>query len=188
MVEEALAAAPAHLAKRDIWLFTYGAMLEDPPFTPVDQVTIVCEGWRRAFCISDPKFRGDAEHPGLTLGLVAGHHCVGVAWRVLAQTAEQDLARVFAIEMQLPRYRAQWAPIRNARGHDTALVLTADTTDPDFQPHLSDAEIVGRIATSTGPHGANAEYLDKVVAALDRRGVADLYLNRLWAGVRKAAR
>src|SRR3954462_13694300 len=98
-------------------------MLEDPPFDPVDRQIVACLGWRRAFCLSDPKLRGTPEHPGLTLGLVEGYQCVGVAWRLAVQTVKDDLSRVRAAEMKLPFYRAAWLPIQSPNGRTTALAL-----------------------------------------------------------------
>lgn len=186
-MDQALAAAAHDVSRQDSWLFTYGAMLEAPPFDPVDRQIVACPGWRRAFCLSDPKLRGTPEYPGLTLGLVKGDQCVGVAWRLAAQTIRRDLGRVFAAELKLPFYRAAWLPIRSPNGQATALTLVADTAGPLFEPHLSDGQVVHRIAASRGPEGANADYLHEVVSALDRAGVADLYLNRLLSNVEKWA-
>jgi glutathione-specific gamma-glutamylcyclotransferase len=184
-VDQALAVAPHDVTGQDSWLFTYGAMLEEPPFDPVDSEIVACVGWRRAFCLSDPKLRGTPEHPGLTLGLVKGAQCVGVAWRLAAQSVRRDLAGVFAAELKLPFYRAAWLPIRSPNGNTTALTLVADPASPLFEPHLSDAQIAQRIVDSRGPAGTNAGYLHEVVSALDRAGVADLYLNRLLSSVEK---
>jgi glutathione-specific gamma-glutamylcyclotransferase len=184
-VDQALAVAAHDVSRQDSWLFTYGAMLEDPPFDPVDRQIVACLGWRRAFCLSDPKLRGTPQHPGLTLGLVKSDQCVGVAWRLPAQTVRRDLSQVFAAELKLPFYSAAWLPIRSPNGHATALALVADTAGPLFEPHLSNGEVARRIAACRGPKGANADYLHDVVSALDRAGVADLYLNRLWSCVEK---
>jgi len=187
-VEQALAAAPHDVAGRDVWLFTYGAMLEDPPFKAIDWQTVACLGWRREFCLSDPELRGTAAHPGLALGLVEGGQCVGVAWRLAAQTVRTDLARVLAAELRLPAYAAAWLPIHAPQGYTTALVLVADAASPLFEPYLAEDEVVKRVAVSSGQAGANAAYLRDAVNGLDRAGVADLYLNRLWARVRSPLR
>jgi cation transport protein ChaC len=184
-VAQALAAAPHDASRRDSWLFTYGAMLETPPFNPVDRQVVACLGWRRAFCLSDPKLRGTPEHPGLSLGLLKGDQCVGVAWRLAAQTVRDDLRRVMDAEMRLSFYDAGWLPIQSPKGRTTALALVSDPLGIFLEPHLGEERIIERIATSCGPQGTNADYLRDVVAALDRAGVADLYLNRLWLGVCK---
>jgi cation transport protein ChaC len=182
-VDQALTAAPHDASKQDSWLFTYGALLETPPFDPVDRQIVACRGWRRAFCLSDPRLRGAPEHSGLILGLVEGDQCVGVAWRLAAQTIREDLKRVMAAEMKLPLYGASWLPIQSPKGRTTALALVSDRSGMFFEPHLDEERIVERIAASSGPEGTNADYLREIVAALDRAGVADLYLNRLWRGV-----
>lgn len=184
LLDQALARAPHDLATVDTWLFTYGAMLEDPPFSPVSEEVVACEGWSRRFCLSDPLLRGTAEEPGVVLGLVAGDQCAGVAWRLLAQTVRADLARVFEAELQLPFYKAAWARVTSTRGEASALVLIADDTSPLFQPTLTRREVIERLGRSRGEAGTNAQYLENVVAALDHRGVPDLDLTRLLRDLR----
>src|SRR4051812_9099652 len=94
LLDQALAKAPHDLATVDTWFFAYGAMLEDPPFRPIAEEVVVCQGWSRRFCLTDTLVRGTPEDPGVVLGLVAGDQCAGVAWRLLAQTARADLERV----------------------------------------------------------------------------------------------
>lgn len=184
LLDQALARAPHDVARADTWLFAYGAMLEAPPFHPVSDEVVVCEGWSRRFCLSDPLLRGTAEKPGVVLGLVAGDRCAGVAWRLLAQTARADLARVFEAELRLSFYRTAWARVTSSRGEAFALVLIADETSPLFQPTLTRREIIDRLERSRGEAGTNAQYLESVVAALDHRGVPDLDLTRLLRDLR----
>jgi len=187
LLDQALAQAPHDVARSDTWLFAYGAMLEAPPFRPVSDEVVVCEGWSRRFCLSDPLLHGTAEKPGVVLGLVAGDRCAGVAWRLLAQTARADLARVFEAELRLPFYKTTWARVTSSRGEAFALALIADETSPLFQPTLTRREIIERLGTGAGEAGINAQYLENVVAALDRRGVPDLDLTRLLRELRPSA-
>lgn len=184
LLDQALARAPHDIGAADTWLFTYGAMLEDPPFRPVSDEVVVCEGWSRRFCLSDPLLRGAPDRPGVVLGLVAGERCAGVAWRLLAQTAHADLVRVFEAELRLPFYKTTWARVRSSRGETFALVLIADETSPLFQPALTQREIIERLALSRGEAGTNVQYLEEVVAALGHRGIPDLGLSRLLREMR----
>jgi cation transport protein ChaC len=185
MLDEALARAPHDVTRVDTWFFTYGAMLETPPFTPVEDEVVVCEGWRRDFCLADTLLRGTAERPGAVLGLLAGGTCTGVAWRLLAQRAREDLIKVFEDELRLPFYRAGWTRVRSPRGETFALILRADEESPLFQPTLSRDDLLDRLAGSHGEAGPNAAYLENVVAALNRRGVPDLELSRLLRELRE---
>lgn len=184
LLDQALARAPHDIATVDTWFFAYGAMLESPPFRPVSDEIVVCEGWSRRFCLSDPLLRGTADEPGVVLGLVAGDQCAGVAWRLLAQTVRADLGRVFEAELRLPFYKAVWARVTSSRGEAFALVLIADETSPLFQPTLTRREIIERLGRSRGEAGTNAQYLEDVVAALDHRGIPDLDLTRLLRDLR----
>jgi len=184
LLDQALARAPHDVATVDTWFFAYGAMLEEPPFKPVSDEVVVCEGWSRRFCLSDPLLRGTADQPGVVLGLVAGDRCAGVAWRLLAQTARADLARVFEAELRLPFYRTTWARVTSSRGEAFALVLIADETSPLFAPTLARREVLDRLRTGHGEAGPNVQYLEEVVASLDHRGIPDLDLNRLLRELR----
>lgn len=179
LLDHALAGAPHNLATVDTWFFAYGTMLDAPPFRPIDDEVVVCKGWSRRFCLSDPLLRGTAEKPGAVLGLVAGDQCAGVAWRLLAQTARADLSRVFEDELPLPFHKTTWARVTSPRGQAFALVLIANESSPLFQPTLTRSEIVERLGHSRGEAGTNRQYLEDVIAALDHRGIPDLDLIRL---------
>jgi cation transport protein ChaC len=184
LLDQALAQAPHDVTRVDTWLFAYGAMLEAPPFQPVSDEVVVCEGWRRDFCLADPLMRGTPEQPGAMLGLLAGGHCTGVAWRLLAQPVRNDLITVVDNELRLPFYRLGWARVRSNRGETFALILRADEASPLFQPNLMREEVLDRLAACRGEAGANADYLAEVVAALGRRGIPDLELSRLLRDLR----
>lgn len=185
LLDDALACAPHDVGKADTWFFAYGAMLESPPFLPVSDEVVTCEGWRRDFCLSDPLIRGTAEHPGAMLGLLAGGRCAGVAWRLQAQSARHDLTEVFKQEFRLPFYKAGWARVSSPRGEVLALMLHADEASPLFEPNLGRDDVLHRLSTCRGEAGANSDYLEEVVASLDRRGVPDLALTRLLRQARQ---
>lgn len=189
-LERALAAAPHDPTRSDSWLLVYGSMLAEPPFSPKDRRPAILEGWERAFCLADPKMRGTPQRPGISLGLVPGQRCQGLAYRLSAPTVREDLWRVWQREMAQPFYIPCWLPAWTPLGPVTALTFCTALDSPLYEPALSEAALLERLATCEGESGSNAEYLETTVRQLAEAGIPDAGLARLSERVRalRAAR
>lgn len=181
---QALAAAPRDTAQRGSWLFVYGSMLKDPPFSPEEQRHAILEGWERVFCLADPKMRGTPKRPGLSLGLVGGPRCVGMAYRLSARTLREDLKGVWQREMALPFYAACWLQAQTQSGPIPVLTFCTDLHGPLYEPSLSEPEMLARLATCAGENGSNAAYLEQTVQQLTEVGIPDPGLTQLALRVR----
>jgi glutathione-specific gamma-glutamylcyclotransferase len=181
---QALAAAPRDSARSGTWLLVYGSMLKEPPFTPEAQRHAVLEGWERVFCLADPKMRGTPQHPGLSLGLVRGPQCTGVAYRLAAHSLRDDLKGVWQREMVLPFYTACWLQAQTPQGPVPVLTFCTDLHGPLYEPSLSEAERLERLATCGGENGSNAAYLEETVQQLEEVGIPDARLAQLALRVR----
>ncbi len=185
-LDRALTAAPHDVTRSDSWLLVYGSMLEEPPFSPEEQRSATLEGWERVFCLADPKMRGTERRPGLSLGLVRGHRCRGLAYRLAARTVREDLRRVWEREMLLPFYLPCWLEAQTPRGVITALTFCTDPDGPLYEPSLSEPSMIERLATCEGENGSNAEYLDTTVRQLAEVGLPDTGLDHLRERVHAA--
>ncbi|MBM7119238.1 gamma-glutamylcyclotransferase [Archangium primigenium] len=185
-LDKALAAAPHDAARTDSWLFVYGSMLEAPPFTPVERRLATLEGWTRRFCLADPKMRGTARHPGLSLGLVRGRSCRGIAYRLSARTVREELFRVWEREMTLPFYVPCWLETWTTEGGIPVLTFCTDPVGPLHEPTPEPGAMLQRLATCEGESGPNADYLEETVQQLAEAGIPDADLAQLAERVRAA--
>ncbi len=69
-------------------------------------------GFHRRFCLRSRTGRGSIENPGLVLGLDFGGCCNGVAFRIAADQARQELTLVWRREMVLGSYAPRWVKMR----------------------------------------------------------------------------
>ncbi|MET0402516.1 MAG: gamma-glutamylcyclotransferase [Cystobacter sp.] len=180
----ALEAAPHDARREDSWLLVYGSMLDDPPFHAKEQRPATLEGWERLLCLADPKMRGTERRPGLSLGLVRGGHCRGLAYRLSASTVREDLERVWRREMVLPFYVPCWLQVHTPGGVLHALTFCTDLDGPLFEGAVEEAALLERLATCEGENGSNADYLETTVRQLKQVGIPDEGLAHLLERVR----
>lgn len=165
----------------DIWVFGYGALMWNPGVPVVETVAARIDGFRRSFCIEVPFGRGTAERPGLTLGLVPGGTCDGLALKIAAGDVDTVTRQLWEREMVWGAYRAQWLPLADTS--DTALTFVLDARFRGTTPDLSLQQQAARIATAEGRLGTNLEYLVMTRASLAAAGLRDDYLDELCAAV-----
>jgi glutathione-specific gamma-glutamylcyclotransferase len=185
-LDKALAAAPHEHSRTDSWLFVYGSMLEETPFSPRERRLATLEGWTRRFCLTDPKMRGTVRRPGLSLGLVRGGDCRGIAYRISARTVREALLRVWEREMTLPFYVPCWLETRTHEGPIRVLTFCTDPVGPLHEPTPEPREMLHRLAWCEGESGSNADYLHDTVQQLALAGIPDAELSRLAEHVRAA--
>lgn len=166
----------------DIWIFAYGSLIWNPGFPHVEERLATIAGWRRSFCIGWVRiYRGTPERPGIMLGLDRGGSCRGVAFRLPAETAVQDLEVVFRREhpLRFERPHMRWMTARTGEGPVRALVVVAGRSHPAFLPGLAEEQVVEALATAAGERGSMAQYLHSTIEHLEARGIHDRYLWRL---------
>lgn len=145
--------------EKGTWLFTYGILAKNPPFTPVVTKALKFPGFHRTFNLADPLNRGTPESPGLTLGTAPGGTCKGLAYLINAEQTEEALARVWEQEMLLPFYIPTWKTLEG----EEYLVMETDPESPALRPHLTEAQTTAIIAESCGEAGSNLQYLNDIL-------------------------
>lgn len=168
----------------DFWVFAYGSLIWDPCFEPAEQVLVRADGVSRRFCFWTVMSRGSPDRPGLGMGLVESDgHCFGVAQRVSPKTLDTDLEALWDRELLSGVYRPTWIEARPEPGREgrpvRALAFLADLTHPQAVEGLSREEEIEIIATASGRRGPCADYLVRMMDALDRHGVDDPEMRRL---------
>ena len=164
-----------------VWLFVYGVLAADPPFTYQDCARVILPGFRRAFCLHDPFNRGTPHAPGLVLGLEPGDGCGGLAYRIAEKDLREGLSAVWRQEMRFPCYQPIWPEASFSDGSHTVLAFDTNRNGPFYRPEADEAQTAGIIVARAGPAGTNKAYLDETVRAFRDAGVVDPFLESVHA-------
>ena len=162
-----------------MWVFAYGSLMWDGSADTDEQRPATLDGYHRAYCLRDERERGTKAHPSLTLGLLPGGACDGVALHLPEARLRDAFWTVWQHEMPAGFYITRWVPVRTPQGEVTALTFIADATDPLFAGTLPEAEIAGIIANTKGEGGSAREYLRNTIRQLETLGTPDPYLHAL---------
>lgn len=165
----------------DVWLFAYGSLIWNPLIEFVDRQPATVYGYHRRFCLWTHRGRGSPEAPGLTLALEKGGTCCGVAYRIAADKAQEELEVVWRREMVAvtTAYVPTWVSMNCNAGRGSAIAFVIDRTHPRYVRGLPDDEAAAAIARAKGPLGRCATYLFNTVSHLEELGLRDQLLFRL---------
>jgi len=177
-----LAEAARH--KAPLWLFAYGSLMWNPAFHFAESRVATVHGWHRRFCLRVMVARGTPQAPGLLLGLERGGSCRGVAYRIAAQHAAEELDIVLARELVAEGYTPVWVRARSASKAFRAIAFAIDRAAPTYAGRLTIEQTARRIARASGTLGCCADYLEDTVAHLEARGIHDRRLTSLRRRVR----
>ena len=179
-------AHPAHQANQalgDLWLFGYGSLLWDAPCPYLQSLPARLRGWRRRMCVWTALARGTPDRPGLSLGLLSGGACDGIAFRIGAADLEAALPVIWHREMWTDIYCPTWVTIQTDDGDVAALTFTVNQASRQYAGGLAHDQIVTHIATAQGERGPCREYLANTVAQLRAMGITDTDLEALQDAV-----
>ena len=161
------------------WVFAYGSLLWNPLFPFAEARPAIVRGLHRRFCLYSLASRGTPEQPGLVLGLDRGGACTGVAYRLPAPVAIDELHLLWRREMVVGSYRPRWVRIRSGDRELRALAFVVRHAHPQYAGKLSLDEAARVIATSKGAFGSSLDYMERTRVALVTHGIIDPYLERL---------
>lgn len=165
------------------WVFAYGSLLWNPLFPFVEARPGVVRGVHRRFCLYSMASRGSPGAPGLVLGLDRGGACTGVAYRLPAPVALDELHLLWRREMVVGSYRPRWVRVQSGDRSLVALTFTVKHAHPHYAGKLSlDAE-AQVLATAAGAFGSSFDYFERTRVALVTHGIVDPYLEALAAKV-----
>ena len=165
----------------DLWVFGYGSLMWNPGFTFVEAMPALLRGYHRNFCIWSARYRGTPERPGLVLGLDRGGACRGMVFRIAHPRVDDVLATLWAREMSRLTYRPRMLRVAASDRHVRALAFVADPAHPSYAGRLSEAEVAARIVHCHGARGPNIDYLANTLEHLQKLGLQDLRLRRIYA-------
>jgi cation transport regulator ChaC len=163
-----------------LWVFGYGSLVWRPGMSVLEGQPAWIDGWARRFWQGSPDHRGTPEDPGrvATLIEVPGERCHGQAWRVDPQVLEALDYREKAgyARLMLPTGLADGRRV-------TALTYVAKAGNSDWLGPAPEREMARQISERVGPSGTNRDYLLRLVAVLEERGVLEPGLRSLGQAV-----
>jgi cation transport protein ChaC len=170
----------------EVWVFAYGSLVWNPIVEYEDRVVVTVHGYHRRFCLWSRTHRGTPDYPGLVLGLDRGGRCTGVAYRLAAANAEQELRLLWRREMLLGSYSPRWVFASHGRRHFRALAFVINRDRPGYAGHLAPEQVVERLIHGRGHFGTGLEYLRSTIDGLAAAGIRDPNLLRLDALARQS--
>jgi cation transport protein ChaC len=180
----------------DVWVFGYGSLMWNPLVHYVQRRPATLRGFHRRFCLWSITGRGTPQRPGLVLGLDLGGSCQGLAFRLPAALAAQELKLLWNREMVSGSYAPRWVRVEAMPCADShgcaeelrALVFVVNREHPNYAGKLPLEAIVAALADATGHLGTSAEYLLSTVEALATHGLRDRHLENLRRRVEAAVK
>jgi cation transport protein ChaC len=115
----------------------------------------------------------------LLLALDHGGACKGVAFRIAAAQAREELGLVWRREMYGGSYNARWVRLKTPEGERRAITFVCNRKHPRYLPEICDMETARLIATASGDLGSCREYLENTVQHLAALGMRDSGLERI---------
>jgi len=167
------------------WVFGYGSLLWNPIFPIAEARPALVRGLHRSFCLWSLASRGTAESPGLVLALTPGGSCKGVAFRLPAPAAIDELHLLWRREMVVGSYHPKWVKLDVDGKPVTGLAFTVKRDHPQYAGKLSLEEQADVIGSACGHLGTSQDYLERTRVALVAHGIVDPYLERLAGEVAK---
>jgi len=185
--EELSVSLTATLGKRPAgagwWVFAYSSLLWNALFPFAESRPARVRGFHRRFCLWSLASRGRPDAPGLVLGLDRGGSCPGVAYRLPAPLAIDELHLLWRREMVTGAYHPRWVKLDAGGKPLVGLAFIVRRDHPQYAGRLAIDEEARVIATACGAFGSSADYLERTRIALVSHGVVDPYLESLAKAV-----
>ena len=168
-LEETMASAPKGFD--DLWLFAYGSLMWDTTFAHCETVAVVLDGWHRDLCVWTALARGTPGLPGLTLGLLPGGSCKGLAFKITKAEQPEILKTIWEREMWTDVYLPTWVSIDDGKRMYSAITFTTNNDSSQFAGDLSLEHMVDHVVKAKGKNGLCREYLFSTMDKLQALGI-----------------
>lgn len=166
----------SHPSGEDVWLFGYGSLIWNPIIHFAERHVAKLHGYHRRFCLWSHVNRGSLHKPGLVLGLDAGGCCRGVAFRISAEQAQDELRLLWRREMVLGSYRPRWLKVSTGERDLNAIAFVVNRNHANYAGRLPLETVLRTLVGTRGFLGTPAEYLIETIRGLLAHGVRDEYL------------
>ncbi|MEO4000639.1 gamma-glutamylcyclotransferase [Mesorhizobium sp. CAU 1732] len=168
----------------DFWVFGYGSLIWRPGFAHTETRRARLNGYRRALCVRSHVHRGTPERPGLVLGLDRGGSCIGLAFRVPADLADEVMTYLRERELVTDVYLERRLPVRLDDGAIVeAVTYVVDRHHIQYAGRIDVEDAAHIVSGSAGRSGANEDYVINTVAHLRALGIRDHWLEGVAARI-----
>ncbi len=174
-----------HPPDAPVWIFAYGSLMWSPLMQFAERRRARVHGWHRGFYLWSRINRGTPEDPGLVLGLDRGGMCEGIACRLDAATAAEDIELLWRREMISGTYVPRWMRAHTEDGPVRAVAFVVNRAMPTYAGRLDDDTIIEVAMRARGHYGPCRDYLVETAQSLEKVGMADARLSRLAARLRQ---
>jgi cation transport protein ChaC len=168
-----------------VWLFGYGSLIWKTDFAFIERRRATIRDWSRRFWQGSHDHRGTPDAPGRVLTLVPdmGAVCAGVAYLITPEVFDHLDHR------EKNGYLRHVVDLRfDDDSHAHGLIYIADETNAAWLGPAAEEDIARHIARSTGPSGANRDYLFHLADALRELGEVDDHVFAVERHLRIVAR
>jgi cation transport regulator ChaC len=163
------------------WIFGYGSLIWRPSFLFEERQPGTIEGFVRRFWQGSTDHRGVPDAPGRVVTLVpeADARCWGVAYRLPIGGREAAFSQLdFREQGGYERAEVQ-VQLHPAAERVPAVVYLATPENPNYLGPASLTEIAEQVRRSSGPSGANTEYVLRLRAFLREVGADEPHVFEL---------
>ena len=166
--------------KNDLWVFGYGSLIWRPGIPFRERRIARVRGWKRRFWQGSHDHRGVPNAPGRVVTLLRDPNasCEGVAYLIGGSAAETAFAGLDHREKNGYERHDVRLEFRDG-GACNGVVYIAPAGNFAWLGPAPDMEMVEQIRRSTGPSGANIDYLLDLAAALRELDIEDSHVFRL---------
>jgi cation transport regulator ChaC len=166
----------------EVWLFGYGSLIYLVGFPYLEAKPASIHGWSRRFWQGSHDHRGTPENPGRVVTLIeeADAICGGLAFRVEVAVFEQLDERE---KNGYLRVATEMTFNDGSTATGTTYLATAD--NEAYLGEASELEIAQHICRSSGPSGANSDYLLDLAVALRELDQQDEHVFAIESHIRE---
>ncbi len=166
----------------EVWLFGYGSLIYLVDFPYLEMKPASIRDWSRRFWQGSHDHRGTPENPGRVVTLIEepGAVCGGMAFRidvaVFEQLDEREKNGYLRVATEMTFDDGATA---------TGVTYLATAENEAYLGEASELDIARHICRSSGPSGANSDYLLDLADALRELGQHDDHVFAIEAHIRE---
>lgn len=160
-----------------LWVFASGSLIWNPRMGVLERRPAEIQGFKRAFCITDKRFRGSPSKPGRMMALDRGGACRGVAQRM--DPGDDLRGALIDLLKKEPPVPPALVTAQTPQSDVQAIVFAIDESFPLYSAEPDIDTLADNLASSVGFIGTMAEYLLNTVTELEKAGIHDPHLWRL---------